>query len=504
MNLFSPDSNLVNALNLSSDLIAISNFDSYFTQLNKKWEEVTGYTIEELTSRPLFEFIHPEDRRMSQNEAEAMYNGQPETIKFENRYIKKNGDIIWLEWNSVIDYDLQLSFSIARDITDYKIATEFGNQAKELMTHLVAYANELPEKSEYLRYVLDKLLNLYQADCISFWDYEEADHSIRCSYSSQRKGIRSRLGLTLAKNEAEAYFSAIFHNNLVIAPEVLINPNTKELKSYFEQYKVTSLLDGIVSAGLNKCFLCIESGSTRNWTNQESNTLLAISNIISNFLNSQLLRLTNDELRAALDEKNILFRELHHRIKNNLNMVGSLLSLKSRITKNEELLEFIKETKNRIFSISKTHDQLLKLEELDQLNIREYVIDLIDNVILSYASNPDLYTVKDSIENQKVDVEMILSIGLLTNEIVSNIIKYAYDPKIGGEIIVNFEVRQDHFLLQIGDRGKGISQVNGDSLGLTLIDLLVKQINGTIQRMHSSGVEYSITIPLDEGKKSSY
>ena len=84
MNLFAPDANLVNALNFSSDLIAISNFDSYFIQLNKKWEELTGYTIEELTSKPLFEFIHPEDRKLSQDEAEAMYNGKPETLKFEN------------------------------------------------------------------------------------------------------------------------------------------------------------------------------------------------------------------------------------------------------------------------------------------------------------------------------------------------------------------------------------------------------------------------------------
>lgn len=498
MSQFSPDIDLVHALKHSSDLIAISNFDSYFTQLNKKWEEVTGYTIEELTSRPLFEFIHPEDREMSEEEANELFNGKPETIKFENRYIKKNGEVIWLEWNSVMDYDLRLSFSIAREITDYKVASLFGNKAKELMTSLVSYASDLPSKDEYIDYTLQRLLDLYGADCISFWDYDEHNQSIHCTHSQELDDIPSRKGLSLSRSMANSYFDAILNQNLVIAPDVMNDPSTVELKAYFEEYGVKSLLDGIVNEGLSKCILCIESSTYNDWTNQASNTLMAISNIVSNYLNGQQLLVANNSLRQALNEKNILFKELHHRIKNNLNMVANLLSLKSRITNSPDLIEFIMETRNRIYSISKTHDQLLKLEELDQLNVKEYILDLINNVINTYTTRPQLYPVAEDIENHKIDVDIILSLGLLTNEIVSNIIKYAYDPKTGGEIQVSFVSHNSMYIFEIGDQGAGFESKESDSLGLTLIELLSKQINGSLEVKNDSGVSYKIIIPAKE------
>ena len=300
---------LLHALYHSSDLIAISNFNSYFTELNQKWEEVTGYTIEELKSRPLFEFIHPDDRNMSQEEAQALYDGKPETIKFENRYIKKNGEIIWLEWNSVMDYELKLSFSIAREITNYKIASIFGDEAKQLMTDLVAYAMNPIQRDDYIDYVLHKLLLLYQADCISFWDFNEQEQSIHCKHSKERDTSKSRVGLSLQHDAAPSYFEAILNNKLVIAPDTLNNANTIELKSYFETYQVKSLLDGVVNEGLSKCVLCIETTDQRDWSNQETNTLLAITNIVSNYLSHQQIISANNELRQALEEKNILFKE---------------------------------------------------------------------------------------------------------------------------------------------------------------------------------------------------
>ena len=122
-----------------------------------------------------------------------------------------------------------------------------------------------------------------------------------------------------------------------------------------------------------------------------------------------------------------------------------------------------------------------------------------NNVIISYTSDPDLYPIKDEIEDHTIDVERILSIGLLTNEIVSNIIKYAYDPKTGGDIIVRFKADDVAYEFEIGDKGKGLPKKKENSLGLTLIDLLVQQINGTLETEYDLGVCYKITIPIDEG-----
>jgi len=119
---------------LSSDLFAISNFESYFVKLNKRWEDVLGYTLQELRSKPFEAFLHPDDLSRTKEEAKSLYETKSQTLKFSNRYISKSGKVVWLQWNATVDYERRLLYSVARDITE-EIENE---QEKEVMRKQLA------------------------------------------------------------------------------------------------------------------------------------------------------------------------------------------------------------------------------------------------------------------------------------------------------------------------------------------------------------------------------
>ena len=229
----------------------------------------------------------------------------------------------------------------------------------------------------------------------------------------------------------------------------------------------------------------------------EITKLIGVEMDISDFVTKE------KELEKALKQKDTLLKELHHRIKNNLNLISSLLYFKSKSTENQALQDYIKETKTRINTIAKTHDQLLRLEEFDQLDVKDYLEDLIINLIASYTTDGSHFPLNLKLESQKLSVDKILVLGLLTNEIILNTIKYAYEPGKGGPIFVTLKKVKKSIRLTIYDQGKGIDTKKnkgkqGVTSGIDLIDLLVKQLNGSMTKYTLKGVKYTIEFLPDD------
>ena len=211
--------------------------------------------------------------------------------------------------------------------------------------------------------------------------------------------------------------------------------------------------------------------------------------------------LKEQALEKALEQKDTLLKELHHRIKNNLNLISSLLYFKSKSTENQALQDYIKETKTRINTIAKTHDQLLKLEEFDRLDVKDYLEDLILTLIATYTTDGSSYPLDIKIDNQKLSVDKILVLGLLTNEIILNTIKYAYEPGVGGPIFVKLKRSKNRARLIIYDKGVGIDDKTDSkdgTSGIDLIALLVLQLKGSMTKDTKQGVKYTIDFSPDE------
>ncbi|XOV93527.1 MAG: PAS domain S-box protein [Bacteroidota bacterium] len=202
------------------------------------------------------------------------------------------------------------------------------------------------------------------------------------------------------------------------------------------------------------------------------------------------------ELRNALELNKTMFRELHHRIKNNLQMISSILFMKSSMSRDDKLNDFIKETQNRIFSIAKIHDYLLRQEKTDMLGTQDYFEGLISNLINSLSTNPSAYPVNKEIEDHVINIDLIVKIGLLINEIVSNVLKHAYSTDVGGPIDFVFVKNGSHFILEIADKGIGFSAESGGSLGLTLVQLITRELNSSLIIDNQQGTKYRIEIPI--------
>ncbi len=214
-------------------------------------------------------------------------------------------------------------------------------------------------------------------------------------------------------------------------------------------------------------------------------------------------KITHEQLRFQeykVKEKERMSRELHHRIKNNLQMVSSMLYTKSLMTTDKNLKIFIKDTINRVNTIGKIHNQLLKKEELSKLNSELYLHQLAESVIHSMAYDVSKYELELSLEDHLLDIDTITALGLITNECLSNVIKHAYDPLKGGKIRVSFQRVNDQFHLKIEDRGKGFpAEANepSNSVGLLVIDQLTRQLNGSINRQTEKGTSFELIFPAE-------
>lgn len=206
-----------------------------------------------------------------------------------------------------------------------------------------------------------------------------------------------------------------------------------------------------------------------------------------------------EQLEATLKEKDALFKELHHRIKNNLQMVSSLLFIKSTMTDDITLRRFIDETSTKIHSISSIHEQLLQLQGVNELDVKDYLISLCQNLVRTYSYGSTRFDLEMELDSAEMNIDKVLNIGLIVNEIISNTMKYAYPNSDVGKIYLSLKNNNNQSILIVSDDGIGIPKEKmsdlDNSYGMQLISLFAKQIKATLNINNSKGTMYTITFP---------
>ena len=202
----------------------------------------------------------------------------------------------------------------------------------------------------------------------------------------------------------------------------------------------------------------------------------------------------------------MLLKEVHHRVKNNLQVISSILNLQSSYVKDQGTLNILKESQNRIKSMAFIHESLYQTKDFSSINFTEYVQNLANNLMHSYSNINHDVKLKLDIQNVFLNLDLAIPCGLIINEIVSNALKYAFvEKREDCEIRINMSVRGDKLLLMIGDNGKGlpanIDYRNTESLGLQLVVTLVDQLSGTIELENNNGVNFIIIFKYNEVKK---
>jgi PAS domain S-box-containing protein len=206
------------------------------------------------------------------------------------------------------------------------------------------------------------------------------------------------------------------------------------------------------------------------------------------------------QLNASLKEKEVLLKEVHHRVKNNLQIISSLLSLQAESLKDDKMMELMVESQNRIKSMALIHEKLYQTKALSKIDVRSYVTELVDNLLMSYLTDKSAVKLELDIEDIEFDVDTGIDIGLIINELISNSLKYAFPQDFKGEKKISVIIKKDEaagkVLLLIKDTGIGIREdfdlATSESLGLQLVDTLVQQFEGTIRFIIANGTTVEI------------
>jgi two-component sensor histidine kinase len=205
-----------------------------------------------------------------------------------------------------------------------------------------------------------------------------------------------------------------------------------------------------------------------------------------------------EQIKASLGEKEVLLKEIHHRVKNNLQVVSSMLQLQSRNIKDKETVEMFQESRNRVRSMALVHERLYQSRDLAMVDFAKYIQSLTSYLCRSYGVNTNVIQLKTNLHDVFLGVDTAIPCGLILNELVSNSLKHAFPEGREGEIRI--ELRSDgndKFTLMVSDNGIGLLEDldfrNTESLGLQLVNTLVNQLEGTIELDRRGGTTFKIT-----------
>lgn len=211
-----------------------------------------------------------------------------------------------------------------------------------------------------------------------------------------------------------------------------------------------------------------------------------------------------EQIRLSLKEKEVLLKEVHHRVKNNLQVISSILNLQSSYVKDQNTLNLLKECQNRIKSMAFIHESLYQNKDFSNINFSEYLVMLAKNLLHSYGMLENRIRLVLDVEKVALNLDLSIPCGLIVNEIISNALKYAFPGEREGVISIELKLKGDKLYLVIGDNGVGLPPEldfrNTESLGLQLVVTLVEQLNGEIDVDLSNGTKFLINFTFNTAK----
>ncbi len=205
-----------------------------------------------------------------------------------------------------------------------------------------------------------------------------------------------------------------------------------------------------------------------------------------------------EKIKASLKEKEVLLREVHHRVKNNMQVICSLLNLQSKYVEDTKVGEMFKESQNRIRSMALIHENLYHSEDVANVDFRKYVENLVYGLFRSFGVTNNHITPRIEVENVPLDINIAIPCGLIINELVANSLKHAFVDGRQGEIVIALHPTDGAIELVVSDNGVGIPEEvdfrNTETLGLYLVTILAEdQLEGEIKLMRGGGTAFHIT-----------
>ncbi len=210
---------------------------------------------------------------------------------------------------------------------------------------------------------------------------------------------------------------------------------------------------------------------------------------------------TDEQIRRGLKEKELLLREIHHRVKNNLQVISSLLQLQqNEITTKEDAIKGFAASQDRILAMSKAYELLLGSEYMSEVSVGKYIESLAEQLKYNYDIHHKV-KISYSLDELTMSIKILDRLGLVLNEIITNAIKYAFEGRDKGNIHIELKETEKHVVIKISDDGIGMLEnidINDpDTLGLSIVDMITQQLQGTLSLDRKNGTSFTLNIPIE-------
>lgn len=442
---------------------AMTHLDGTYFQINAAFTETLGYTLEDLEGKTVLDITHPDDIAVTLESTNRLLAGEVHHCEQEQRYIHKNGQIVYALLRITLvrtaQGDPSYFLSQILDITERKQA-EAALRQSELSLRGIFEQSALgisivDRQGRYLKVnpALEEILGYSGAELVnkSFCDLTHPDD---------------------------------LEEDWRLFQEVL---NGQRDRYHLEKRYIHR------SGKVVWCRLAVSAVRDPEGKNL---FIIGISEDITEEKRAEL------QIQAALQEKEILLREIHHRVKNNLQIISSLLRLQADQIKSHKYARVFKDAGSRIQAMSLIHEGLYQSNNLAAVDLRQYLHNLISNLFHSYGVNPEIIRASIRAEGIRLNLDEAVLCGLIINELVTNSLKYAFPKGRSGQIDVHFKQTLTYTQLRVSDNGIGLPS-NFDfketqSLGLQLVATLTDQLQGKIELRNKSGTTFIITFPRSQ------
>ncbi|MDD1718603.1 MAG: PAS domain S-box protein, partial [Methanoregulaceae archaeon] len=457
--------------------------DGKFPYVNPQLARIFGYTREEVVDHvKVRDLVHPDDWVLVDTNIGQRLSGGMESLQYEFRGRRKSGDVIWIEAfgsRTMLNGRPAIVGNLI-DMTEQKRASQtIAANAHRLsvLNQIVSLSGKAESLHELLCSILESAIVLLGCETGEVYLAEDG---------AMKRMARVRRSEELSfRGEAGNERIAVLRDDNIC----------DELPVKDSQVYVTPLLGkrGVIGK------LVLAYPGERTLSEEDSEILTSIGHELGSMVEKMQYE---EQLRRSLDDKTALLREVHHRVKNNMQVISSLLHLQSAHLGDERLRTHFRESETRIKSMALVHETLYLSDSFASINAGEYIQRFVSEIIGTYAFGLEIGLVTD-VEDIALDLDTSIPFGLILHEIIINSLQHAFTGRKSGTITISMKrVAEGKILLMVGDDGRGLPEDldpgQAETLGLQLITILVRQLEGTLQTETGGGTRFIITFP--EGK----
>lgn len=424
-----------------TDYIIKFDLDGLLRFVSPSYCEILGRIEEELLGKSFIPLLHEEDRHKTDKAIDLLYK-PPYTSYIEQRVQTKNG-WRWIAWayKSIVDDNNKVTgfVGVGRDIHDQKMAQEALKESESKYRSIF-------ENTGAMTMIFDENMDISLVNS----EFEKFSGYLKKEIQGLKNVSDFVVREDLSRIKGYHRLQRINPDAIPKNYEVQLVNRKGEVKEFFATFDmIPGTRKGIIS-----------------------------------FMDITDRKVAENKIKKSLREKEILLREIHHRVKNNLQIISTLLELQCDQIKDEEVMELYRESENRIQSIALIHENLYQSDDLASIQIDEYINNLLNDLMNSYGIESSV-NLNIDVDKITLGIETAIPCGLIINELVSNSLKYAFPNGTSGNIYLSLKEKDDGtFKLLISDDGSAFpsdfEEKKNRTLGLQLVNNLVKQLDGDL------------------------